>query len=290
MYNCLPTTKSKVQVYLGITGRDCNCNHLSNLMQTAADFADDVNQICNETLTTILIQRYPFERCQLYTSICKSLQDIKESDVKSLSVYSWGLMTSYNKYCNEKLRLYFRPTLVMITYENEESMLSRNLTQCKTYTGYPMRPLTFIKKVSFPDTDNNCVVKVTKFVNSWKTLLDENNNTTYLISKAFDTPRPLSLKYQTNGWWYLVRDSRNKNTTEFVFKEKQSEASKVDYEENVRNFNWLQKDTKFDKSSTGIIYTGEISLNVIRNDFCQILCLQHKLDTFTYIHTFTLQI
>ncbi len=113
---------------------------------------------------------------------------------------------------------------------------------------------------------------MTHLVYQWKQTLTLQSDV-YLISFAFDYYEPGDIFWST-GWWYLIKDPGNANTSEYVFEERINVASQVDFKENPKNFEWLEQNHTFDVTSTGIVSPRQTSANrVIFRNFCRVMIL-----------------
>lgn len=259
---------------MGVLNFNCNCENLPQLKRFLTSFANNVNQECNETLTTIFLQTYLLQECISSTKKCSPSKNVSANfQESSIENYKWGLSTRFRKYCNKTVFLYkdFQPVVIVVKFLSDEDLFNGDLTKCAFYQQNNLHQKKLIKKISISDTDSNNVISMRGLVNSWKKVVSDPSQT-LIISKAFDTP----YQFQTNGWWYLSNDPGNSNTSEFVFYEKIKVAEHVDAKEDPKNFEWLFRVKIFNRNSTGILFTGQMNPKILTRDFCRVMTLHSQ--------------
>ncbi len=143
---------------------------------------------------------------------------------------------------------------MLLKYQQNGEVLTRNSNlSCEPYnfTRTLKKPVMLIKLLLASNTKADFIINMTRLIINWRQFLTMPSDM-HVISYAFDYYEQ-NQGYFSNGWWYLLKDSGNAITSEFVLEEKISVAGKFDFEENPKNFKWLEQNHTFDPSITGIV-------------------------------------
>ncbi len=174
--------------------------------------------------------------------------------------YSFGFSMPESDYCDfvsnfTNLNI---DVLLLHYIQNGELSSRESLLSCEPYnvTKNLKNPVNLITSldVTFMLHEREFTferINMTRLVTNWRHFLNLPSDIC-MIAPAFDIYNKYT-KYLSNGWWYLLKDPGNANTNKYVFEEKFAIASRVDFEENPKNFQWLEQNHEFDENITGIV-------------------------------------
>lgn len=254
-------------MYLIIDVKDnCNCSFIRDISQNFTILADEINQLCTETLTTILLEG-GFTACTSLMAKCGQQLNLTKR-------YKWGEVIPVEDYCNatQFWNSTLHPSVVVLRYTKIDDIFRLNIEQSKPFGKNPTKEPILIKLFGVSDTRLDKTLNTKRAVSLWEQVANERNYD-FFIDQAFDglswsDKREISLS--RNGWWYLVKDPGTTSTSEFIFQDKIKVASKIDNEENPKYLPWY-RDVKFNKNSSGIVFQGQISIVSASIDFCRLL-------------------